>query len=424
MSILYSIINFGPLWLAKGEVQRNFSSQSDIVNSKSDVHQPSKLTELAKINPFRVMTVMQRATELEAEGNKIVHMEVGEPDFSTARPIIDEAKRALDSGFTHYTAAVGIDELRRALADHYLERYGVSVDKERILVTPGASGGLSLLANLLVGQDDGVLITDPSYPCVRNFIHLMNASPQLVPVDRTQNFQPSVQQLENFADDRTCGVWLASPGNPTGSILDREALTSICSWCSDKELHLLIDEIYHGLHYVDDLPSVLEVDDSAFVVNSFSKYFGMTGWRLGWIVVPDYAVDKAKILAQNLYISPSSVAQYAALAGFSEEARIILEQRRESFRERRDFLCASLQEIGFIVAEEVQGAFYVYADISRFSENSGQFCHDMLESHGVAITPGTDFGDFRAEQFVRFAFTTGMDNLALGVERLRRALHE
>jgi len=392
------------------------------VNLTPDMHQPAKLKILEKINPFRVMTVMHRAAALEAEGRKIVHMEVGEPDFKTATPIIEAAKNALDAGFTHYTAAAGIDELRNTLAGHYLERYGVTVDKERILVTPGASGGLSLLANLLVGEGDGVLITDPAYPCVRNFIQLMNASPKLVPVGRSQNFQPTVQQLEGAADSNTCGVWLASPSNPTGSVLDREALADISSWCSDKSLHLLVDEIYHGLHYVDDLPSVLEIDDSAFVVNSFSKYFGMTGWRLGWIVVPDYAVDKASILAQNFYISPSSIAQHAALAGFTEATRLILEQRRQNFRERRDFLCASLREIGFVLAEEVQGAFYVYADISAFSENSEQFCHDMLENHGVAITSGIDFGDFKARQFVRFAFTTSMDDLALGVERLRRAL--
>ncbi|MGB1640900.1 MAG: aminotransferase class I/II-fold pyridoxal phosphate-dependent enzyme, partial [Pseudohongiellaceae bacterium] len=211
------------------------------MNLTPDMHQPAKLKELEKINPFRVMTVMHRAAALEAEGRKIVHMEVGEPDFNTATPIIEAAKNALDAGFTHYTAAAGIDELRNALAGYYLERYGVTVDKERILVTPGASGGLSLLANLLVGEGDGVLITDPAYPCVRNFIQLMNASPQLVPVDRSQNFQPTVQQLEGAADSNTCGVWLASPSNPTGSVLDREALTDISSWCTDKSLHLLVD---------------------------------------------------------------------------------------------------------------------------------------------------------------------------------------
>ena len=203
------------------------------MNVTPDIHQPYKLKELEKINPFRVMTVMHRAAVLEAEGRKIVHMEVGEPDFNTATPIIEAAKRALDAGFTHYTAAAGIDELRCALADHYLERYGVRADKERILVTPGASGGLSLLANLLVGEGDGVLITDPAYPCVRNFIQLMNASPQLVPVDRSQNFQPTVQQLEGAANSSTSGVWLASPSNPTGSVLDREALTGISGWCAD-----------------------------------------------------------------------------------------------------------------------------------------------------------------------------------------------
>ena len=383
---------------------------------------PHNPKDLGNINPFRVMTVMHRAAELEAEGRKIVHMEVGEPDFNTAQPIIEAAKAALDAGLTHYTAAPGIDELRDCLVLHYRSCYGIEVARERILITPGASGGLSLLANLLISPGDGVLLSDPAYPCVRNFIQLMAANPQLVPVEMRDNFQPSLAQLDAVRDASTSGVWLASPSNPTGAIMSRDQLTEVCGWARQQGLHVLVDEIYHGLHYVEDLPSVLEVDDSAYVVNSFSKYFGMTGWRLGWIIVPTHAIEKANILAQNFYISASSIAQHAAVAGFSRDASEILEQRRQAFRERRDFLCAALQDIGLMIPDEVQGAFYVYADVSRFSSDSEKFCRDMLENHGIAITPGTDFGDHKARRFVRLAFTTSMADLELGVSRLREAL--
>ncbi len=377
---------------------------------------------LTRINPFRVMTVMQRARELEAAGRQIIHMEVGEPDFATAEPIIAAGKQALDDHRTQYTPAPGIPQLRDAIAAFYARRYGVEVSRERILITPGASGGLTLLANLLVSPGDGVLLSDPAYPCVRNFIQLMNAEPQLVPVGLEHNFQPTPALLQAYVRPNSTGIWLASPSNPTGTILERDRLAAICAWGKANGLHLLVDEIYHGLHYVDDLPSALQLDPDVFVVNSFSKYFGMTGWRLGWIVVPEEFIGFANILAQNLYISASSIAQYAALAAFTDEAMAIFEQRRQAFRERRDFLSNALRDMGFLLSENIQGAFYIYADISRFSADCEKFCHDILENHGVAITPGTDFGDYRSKSFVRIAFTTGMENLQLGVARLQSAL--
>lgn len=362
---------------------------------------------------------MQRAQELEQQGHKVIHMEVGEPDFSSAEPIIEAAKASLDQGFTKYTAATGIVELRQALAQHYQDQYAIEVDYRRILITPGASGGLTLLANMLVAQGDGVLVSDPAYPCVRNFIHLMAAQPQLMPVDAEQNFQPNLQDFEAHCKANTRGLWLASPSNPTGTIISREGLREAAQWTKSKGLHLLVDEIYHGLHYVDDMPSVLEIDQSAFVVNSFSKYFGMTGWRLGWIVVPPEYIETATKLAQNLYISASSIAQYAALAVFEDKSKVIFEQRRLAFRERRDYLVNALQDLGFIVPDSIQGAFYIYADISKFSDDSELFCKELLENQQVAITPGTDFGNYRSRKFVRIAFTTSMEDLKIGVERMR-----
>lgn len=365
---------------------------------------------------------MARAQELEQSGKSIVHMEVGEPDFSTAAPIVEAGIEALKRGETHYTSAPGIGGLRELIGSFYEQRYGVAISPGRIFITPGASAGLNLLANLLLNPQDGVLIPDPSYPCVRNLVHLSGAESQLVPVGIADNFQPSVAQLEQRCNDATSGLWVASPANPSGTVLSRENLRELSAWCRRNRYHFLVDEIYHGLHYVDDLPSALEIDDSSFVVNSFSKYFGMTGWRLGWIVVPEDFVEKTNILAQNLYISAPTVAQFAAMRAFDKDTVEILEQRREAFRLRRDFLSTELRLLGFEQANEVQGAFYVYADISAHSDNSIDFCLRTLEQHGVAITPGADFGVYQNERFVRFAFTTDMDSLEQGVERLSRAI--
>ena len=386
-------------------------------NRKSKLSKPMKM-----VSPFRVMTVMHRASTFEAEGVKVIHMEVGEPDFVTADPIVNSAKTAMSMGKTQYTLAPGIIELREKIALHYRGKYSVEIDPSRILITPGASGGLSLLAHMLVSPNDGILIPDPAYPCVRNFVHMMSAEPQLMPVDIAQNFQPNIQQLKDQKKENTVGIWLASPSNPTGTILGRAEMENITQWANQNGLHLLVDEIYHGLQYVVDLPSILEFSEEAFVVSSFSKYFGMTGWRLGWIVVPDAFIEMANILAQNLFISASSIAQYAALGAFTDEAEEVFEERRIAFQQRKSFLATELRSLGFVIPTEIQGAFYIYADISRFSQDSEHFCNSLLNEHHVAITPGTDFGQYKASQHVRFAFTTSMENLELGIERLKIAL--
>lgn len=375
-----------------------------------------------KVNPFRVMDILRRAGELEAAGVDVVHMEVGEPDFTTAEPILQAARAALAAGHTRYTAAAGIAPLREALSGFYRQRYGASVAPERIFITPGASGGLNLLANLLIEPGDGILLADPAYPCNRNFISLAGGDPQLVPVSGATRFQPTPALLDRFHRPVTRGLWLASPGNPTGTLIHRDELRQLLSWARQHDCHVVMDEIYQGLHYTEDMPSILQESDHGFVVNSFSKYFGMTGWRLGWVVVPAAVAPKVEILCQNLFISASSIAQHAALAAFAPATLAILEQRRAEFRRRRDFLAAAIQEIGFILPAATEGAFYLYADISNFAEDSETFCRHLLEQHGVALTPGTDFGAHLADRHVRIAFTTSMARLELGVERLRRAL--
>jgi len=374
------------------------------------------------INPFRVMKVLLRAKQLESEGKKIVHMEVGEPDFSTASPIIEAGQDALRRGYTHYSTAAGLSELREAISNFYSEQHKVLVNPERVFITPGASGGLNLLANLLVDRGDGILMADPAYPCNRNHIHLMGGEPQMVEVGPESRFQLTVPLLERHQRDNSRGLWLASPANPTGTIVRRHQLEELVNWSAQKQIHVLMDEIYQGLHYVEDLSSLVELSDQGFIVNSFSKYFGMTGWRIGWIVVPDQFTHLVEVLSQNLFIAASTISQHAALAAFAPSTREILEQRRAEFRQRGDFLSKALKELGFTVPVDIEGAFYIYAGIEKFSDDSESFCEQLLEQHGVAVTPGTDFGDYRASQFVRFAFTTDMDNLELGVERLRTAL--
>lgn len=377
---------------------------------------------LNDIEPFRVVEVLAAARALEAEGVDIIHMEAGEPDFVTAQPIIDAAKKALDEGATYYTSALGLPELRQKVADLYRQQYGIDIPVRRIMITPGASGALLLIASLLMNPGDGMLMADPGYPCNRHFLRLVEGQGQLVPVGSEQRYQLTAETAEAAWQGNTVGAIVASPSNPTGTILRREELSDLYALTAKKNGFLVVDEIYHGLTYGVDAPSILEITDQAFVINSFSKFFGMTGWRLGWLVAPEDAIEPLERLAQNLFISMSTMGQYGALAGFEKGTLAILQQRREVFRERRDYLLPALREIGFDIPVEPEGAFYIYANIERFSDNSQQFCHDLLINHGIALTPGADFGSYQADKHVRFAYTTSMEQLKKGVQRLREAL--
>lgn len=375
---------------------------------------------LKDIEPFRVVEVLTRANALAAEGRDIVHMAAGEPDFTTATPIVRAAQEALGRGETQYSPAAGIPELRQAIADFYRSEHGLEISPGRIMVTPGASGALLLLAGLLINPGDGMLMTDPGYPCNRHFLRLVEGEGQLVPVGPEQRYQLDAALAEAHWRANTRGVMVASPANPSGEILSAQQLRELYELCAARKGHLIVDEIYHGLSYGVDAPSVLSITDEAFVINSFSKYFGMTGWRLGWLVAPEWAVPLLEKLAQNLFISMSTMGQYGALAAFSPECRRILDERRDAFAARRDFLYPALTEMGFSIPHCPAGALYLYAGIEKFSSDSQQFCLDLLEEHGIAITPGADFGHHKANSHVRFAYTTGLDRLELAVERLRK----
>ena len=375
-----------------------------------------------EIAPFHVMSLLARAQALEQAGHDVIHLEIGEPDFTTAAPVVQAGQAALAAGHTRYTAARGLPALRHAIAGHYRSRYALDIDPERILITPGGSGALLLASSLLVDPGRHWLLADPGYPCNRHFLRLVEGAAQLVPVGPDTAYQLTPDLVAQHWTPDSVGALLASPANPTGTVLSAEELAALSHSLHTRGGHLVVDEIYHGLTYGLDAPSVLQVDDSAFVLNSFSKYYGMTGWRLGWLVAPPAAVPELEKLAQNLYISASSIAQHAALACFTDEATAIFEQRREAFRERRDFLLPALRSLGFRIDVEPQGAFYLYADVSAFTDDAQAFCAHFLETEHVAFTPGLDFGSHRATQHVRLAYTQEIPRLQEAVERIARGL--
>ena len=376
-----------------------------------------------KIEPFRVMDIVARAAALEADGHDVVHMEVGEPDFPTPGAIVKAGQKALSAGKTKYTTAQGLPELRECISQQYMDWYGISIDPSRIFVTTGGSAALLLVTAMLLNVDEGFLMTDPGYPCNRHFLHAFEAEPQLVPVTADDHFQLTPALIERHWKDNTRGALIASPANPTGAVIARKDLEQIASAIKQRNGYLVVDEIYHGLVYGDVAQdSVLSIDPSAFVVNSFSKYFGMTGWRLGWMVVPPDAVKIAEKLSQNLFICPSSVAQYAALGAFSTDAKNEMERNKAEFKKRRDFLVPALRKLGFGVPLMPEGAFYVYAKLPAGLGSSEAFAQSLLEQHHVAITPGTDFGTYLAEDYARFSYSQDLETLKKGVERITLAL--
>lgn len=372
------------------------------------------------IEPFHVMELLGRARELEASGRDIVHMEIGEPDFTTPEPVMRAAQQALEQGQTHYTPALGLTVLRERIARFYQERYAVDVAPAAIVITPGASGALLLALGALLDRDDEMLLADPGYPCNRHFARFVEGRAMAVPVDASSRYQLQAEAVERHWGERTVAAMVASPSNPTGTLLSREELAALAATVKRHDGALVVDEIYHGLTYGEEAVSALSVDPDLFVVNSFSKYFCMTGWRLGWLVVPAPWRRAVEKLIQNLFIAAPTLAQHAAIAAFSEENIAILEQRRQAFEARRDFLLPALKAIGFDIPVTPNGAFYLYADCSRFSEDATAFAQQLLEQAGVAVTPGMDFGNHQPQKHLRFAYTTSLERLQEGVERIAR----
>ena len=370
------------------------------------------------IQPFHVMALLGRARELEAQGRSIIHMEIGEPDFVTAQPIIDAGIAALEAGQTHYTPTMGLPALREAISDYYQSHYKVEVPARRIAITPGASGALQLAFSVLINPGDAVVLADPGYPCNRNFVRLNEGQSIAANVGAHSNYQLNESILKETWTSDSVVAMLASPSNPTGALVSDDELKAMHDFVTQQDGVLVVDEIYHGLVYGQQEKTALAISDDIFVINSFSKYFGMTGWRLGWLVVPDDYIDAVDRLAQNIFLAASTVAQHAALAAFKPDTIKLLDERCDEFAARRDYLLTALREIGFDIPVTPDGAFYLYANCEKFSSDSFQFVSDLLEEAGVAITPGVDFGDHEANKHVRFAYTTNIENLREGVKRI------
>jgi len=377
---------------------------------------------MAEIQPFQVMEIWNRAKALEAQGVHIVQMQIGEPDFTAPDPVIAACNAALKQNPIHYTSALGMPPLRQAISRHYRERYRLDIPASRIAVTAGASGALLIAAGVLVNPGDEFLLPDPAYPCNRHFVRFFEGRVKSIPVGPQTQYQLTRELIEANWSDNTRGVLIASPANPTGTMIAPAEMGAIIEAVHARGGVAIVDEIYQGLTYASGFESALAHSDRIYVVNSFSKYFSMTGWRLGWLVVPEDCVREVETFAQNAFICPSAPAQYAGIAAIAPETTAVLEARREEFRRRRDYLVPALRELGFSIPVTPEGAFYVYAGIERFAADSGVFALELLERAGVAITPGKDFGANQAERYVRFAYTRSMDDLREGVHRLGKFL--
>jgi aspartate/methionine/tyrosine aminotransferase len=374
---------------------------------------------LDQIAPFHVMELIKLAAELEQTGRSIIHMGIGEPDFSAAQPVLNAAAAALAEGKTRYTPATGLPELRRAISSHYQLTYGLDVAPERIVVTAGASAALLLACAALVERDSEVLMPDPSYPCNRHFVAAFEGMAKLVASGPAERFQLSAAIVEQEWGTQTRGVLLASPSNPTGTSIDTAELASIVELVRERSGFVMVDEIYQGLTYDAPPFTALSLGEDVIVINSFSKYFNMTGWRLGWLVVPPKLMAAIEKLAQNMFICASSVAQHAALACFTPEAIAIFEERKSEFKRRRDFIVPALRELGFKVPVTPDGAFYVYADCSAWSDDADALTRDILNQTGVVLVPGLDFGPHTARNYIRVSYATSMPELEEAIRRLR-----
>ncbi|MDB5918431.1 MAG: aminotransferase [Massilia sp.] len=391
-------------------------------------HQATRALQVAQrvhaIEPFHVMEVVKAASALARSGVDVISMSVGEPDFTATELVQQAAIDAIRAGATQYTDALGLGALREAIASHYAGAYGVDVDPRRIIVTAGASAGLLLACAALVDAGDEVLMPDPCYPCNRHFVTAFGGRPVLVPSNAAQRYQLTHDDVEARWGERTRGVIVASPSNPTGTSMTGPQMEQMLAAVRARGGFAIVDEIYQGLSYDHPPVSALHFDPDVITVNSFSKYFNMTGWRLGWLVVPEALVPVFEKLAQNLFICPSTIAQHAALACFHPDSIAQYEVRRHEFKRRRDFLVPALRSIGFEVPVMPDGAFYVYADISavahKASGDSAAFCMDVLGKTGVAIVPGADFGFAAPEKHVRLSYATSLSRIEEAVGRMAR----
>jgi (5-formylfuran-3-yl)methyl phosphate transaminase len=368
-----------------------------------------------RIPPFIVMEVLEKALQMGREGHDVIHMEVGEPDFDTPRCVKEAAYRAMLDGETHYTHSLGLHELREAISLHYLDKYNVEVDPGRIVVTGGSSPALLLLFAALLDPGDEVILSNPCYACYPNIVDFVDGKPVEVPVFEEDGFQYRPRDIRARLGSRSKAIMINSPSNPTGNLLEPEIMQEIAD-LSGAGIYVVSDEIYHGLVYESVEHSILEFTDRAFVVNGFSKLYAMTGWRLGYIIAPEEFVRPMQKMQQNLFISANAFVQRAGISALTEAGEEV-EAMVRTYDERRRFLLPRLRDIGFGVAVEPHGAFYVMANARLFTDDSYAFAMELLEKTHVAVTPGIDFGS-GGEGFIRFSYANNMDNLAEAMHRL------
>ena len=366
--------------------------------------------------PFYVMEVLERAQELERQGRRIIHLEVGEPDFPTPSCIRKAAEKAIRDGKTRYTASLGLLELREAIAEHYLEKYGVSISPNQVVVTNGSSPALMITFSVLLETGDEVMLSDPHYACYPNMVRFLDSVPVFAKVNEGDGFRFNPDDIREKISSKTKAIMINSPANPTGNVLDAQAVREIAS----PGPIVVSDEIYHGLVYEGKEHSILEYADNAFVVSGFSKQFAMTGWRLGYVIAPDRFVRPLQKLMQNFFIAANTISQWAGVAAI-REAGPDVRRMVKIFNKRRKLTIERLRKIGFGVAVEPKGAFYVLANAKNFTEDSLKFTFELLEETSVGVTPGIDFGR-NAEEYVRFSYANSIENISEGMDRLEQYL--
>ena len=373
-----------------------------------------KVAQRGRISPFIVMDVVRAANAQAAAGSEVLHLEVGQPATKAPQPVLDAVKRALDDSLIGYSDAFGLPDLRQALAGHYAALYGVELDPARIAATPGSSGGFLLAFLAAFEPGDRVALAAPGYPAYRNILQALDVEPVLLETDLEHRYQPTPDLLQGAG--RLDGLIVASPSNPTGTVLDRAALRALVDYCAAEGIRLVSDEIYHGITYEERATSALELTDTAIVINSFSKYFCMTGWRLGWMVLPEDLVRPVECLAQNFFVAAPTLSQHAAVAAF--DCRPELDARVAAYARNRGLLLERLPHAGFERLAPADGAFYLYADASRLTNDSPALCARILKETGVALTPGVDFDPARGHRFVRFSFAGSEGDMRAACDRL------
>ncbi len=375
-----------------------------------------------RIEPFQVMSILERAKALEAQGRDVIHMEVGEPRFPLPAALVEAARRAVAEESMGYTPSAGLPALRQAIATRYGERYGLDIDPARVLVTPGGSGALQLALGSVLDISDGVLVTDPGYPCHRHMAVMVGADVRTLPLDAGDAWRLDAAQVSAHWGESVRALLLASPANPTGAVVDVDSMRRIHARVRALGGVLIVDETYQGLVYEVEDHTALACGSDVAVVNSLSKYFGLTGWRLGWLVAPEGYAGVAERLAQNLYLAPPTLAQHVALAALGPELAGEFERRRALLRRRRDLLFQGLTELGFGMAAKPDGAFYLFASLPPRWGDGLRFARELLEREAVAVTPGSDFGSGACQGILRIAYTAEDARLREALVRLRRFL--